>query len=241
MKEMFKIDSEKELMTKNDEIVSLKNKIEINQKKMEFQEKKFQNLQYKYLRLLRDKKNEKENLIFSFNENRSSVNLIKNKSNLNKRLNINLSKNILSNPNRLSDEKLDINRIATIFEQSNNNNLNYINNNNEINNIKSINNNIKNNYLNNIKEINVNINNNGEHITIQNSKRHLSPNNDEDKNKINLLPILNNERNLSLKKEPKRKLKLIENLKKKHSIKKSVSKTHNWKELNKIIKTEVNK
>ena len=257
MKEMFKIDSQKDLLIKNDEIITLKNKIEINQKKMDFQEKKFQNLQYKYLRLLRDKKNEKENLFFSFNENLSSVNLIKNKSNLNKRLN-SFQKNIFSTPNRLSDDKPDINRITTLFEQTNNNNtknnhnLNDINKNNnninQINNIKSINNNIKNNFLNNINEINVNINNTGEYNTIQNNKRYLSPNinlinknEDKDKNTNNLLPLLNNERNISLKKEPKRKLKLIENFKDKNCIKKKISKTHNWRELNKIIKTESNK
>ena len=213
------------------------------------------------MRLLRDKKNEKDNLIFSFNENRSSVNLIKNKSYLNKRLNINLSNNIFSSQNRLSDEKLDINRIATIIEQANNNsnsnsnNLYYINNKNniennnntnEINNIKSINNNIKNNYMNNIKEINVNINNNGGYNTIQNSTRNISPNNkiinkNNEKNTNNLLPILSNERNLSLKKESKRKLKLIENLKDKYSNKNGVPKGHNKKELNKTIKTEANK
>ena len=57
----------------------------------------------------------------------------------------------------------------------------------------------------------------------------------------NLLPILNDERNLSLKKESKRKLKLIENLKDKYCFKKSVPKDHNNKILNKIIKTEANK
>ena len=206
---------------------------------------------------MRDKKNEKENLFFSFNENLSSVSLIKNKSNLNKRLN-SFQKNIFSTPNRLSDDKPDINRITTLFEQTNNNNtknnhnLNDINNNknnnniNQINNIKSINNNIKNNFLNNINEINVNINNNGEYNTIQNNKRYLSPNinlinKNEDKNTNNLLPLLNNERNISLKKESKRKLKLIENFKDKNCIKKKISKTHNWRELNKIIKTESNK
>jgi hypothetical protein len=221
---------------------------------MEFQEKKFQNLQYKYLRLLRDKKHEKDNLFFSFNENLSSVNLIKSKSNLSKRLISNFSSNIFSTPNRLSDEKPDINRITTLIEQTNNNstknkhNLNVLNKNNinQINNIKSINNNIKNNFLNNINEINVNINNNGEYNTIQNNKRYLSPNinlikKNEDKNTNNLLPLLNNERNISLKKEPKRKLKLIENFKDKNCIKKKISKTHNWRELNKLIKTETNK
>jgi hypothetical protein len=202
---------------------------------------------------LRDKKHEKDNLFFSFNENLSSVNLIKSKSNLSKRLINNFSSNIFSTPNRLSDEKLDINRITSLIEQTNNNtknnhNLNDINNNknkkniNQINNIKSINNNIKNNFLNNINEINVNINNNGEYSTIQNNKRYLSPNinlikKNEDKNANNLLPLLKKEKNLSLKKS-KRKLKSIENLKDKNCIKKKISKTHNKKELNKIIKTE---
>ena len=62
-------------------------------------------------------------------------------------------------------------------------------------------------------------------------------NKNNEKNTNNLLPILNNERNL----ESKRKLKLIENLKDKYNNKNGVPKGHNKKELNKTIKTEANK
>ena len=43
----------------------LKNQIQINQKKMEFKDKKYQNLQNKYLKLLKNSKDEKDGLIFS--------------------------------------------------------------------------------------------------------------------------------------------------------------------------------
>lgn len=252
IKEMFKIDSQKELLSKNDEIISLKNKIEINLKKMEFQEKKFQNLQYKYLRLLRDKKNDKDNLFFSFNENLSTVNLIKNKSksNLSRPLNHNLQKNMFSVPNRLTLDQTDNNRVTTIMMDS----IESINPNNKINNngLSKTNNKIccKNNKISNISNIN-NINDisngisiNDEYNTLQNNQRYFSPKislikKSDNKDINNILPILNNDRNISIKKETKPKLKQVENVKEKNCIKKNSK--NNWKELNKIIYTESNK
>ena len=190
MKEMFKIDSEQELLSKNEEIIALKNKIEINIKKMEFQEKKFHNLQIKYLRLLKDKKND----IFSLNGNFSTANLIKNKNNINRRYNSRNIENIIFNtPSRLNDDKIDNNRIKEIMDNIDINNIN--------------------------NNININVNNKAQFNTIQNNQRYFSPQislinkNNDDKTLNNLLPVLNNERNIQITKESKKKLKLKDNKK----------------------------
>ena len=214
MKEMFKIDTEQELLSKHEEIISLKNKIEINQKKMEFQEKKFQNLQFKYLRLLKEKKKD----IFSLNENFSTSNLFKNKNSRNKYFNNNIQNIILSTPGRLNEDKINNNTIHTIMDNIDINNIN--------------------------NNININVNNNSEFNTIQNNQRYFSPKislinkNNEDKNQKNLLPILNNEMNLPIKKESKIKLKYIDNIKDKKCLKQN-NFNHQKKELNKHIFTEI--
>ena len=217
MKEMFKIDSEQELLSKNEEITSLKNKIEINMKKMEFQEKKFQNLQIKYLRLLKNKKND----IFSLNENFSTVNLIKNKKSIDRKYNSRNIENLLFNTqSKLNDDKIDNNRIKTIMDNIDINNIN--------------------------NNININVNNNAEFNTIQNNQRYFSPQislinkNNDSKNINNLLPVLNNERNIQGKKESKIKLKVIESKNDKNILKKS-NDNFKKKEINKIIFTQSNK
>jgi hypothetical protein len=217
MKEMFKIDSEQELLSKNEEISSLKNKIEINMKKMEFQEKKFQNLQIKYLRLLKNKKND----IFSLNENFSTVNLIKNKKSIDRKYNSRNIENLLFNTqSKLNDDKIDNNRIKTIMDNIDINNIN--------------------------NNININVNNNAEFNTIQNNQRYFSPQislinkSNDSKNINNLLPVLNNERNIQGKKESKIKLKVIESKNDKNILKKS-NDNFKKKEINKIIFTQSNK
>jgi hypothetical protein len=217
MKEMFKIDSEQELLSKNEEISSLKNKIEINMKKMEFQEKKFQNLQIKYLRLLKNKKND----IFSLNENFSTVNLIKNKKSIDRKYNSRNIENLLFNTqSKLNDDKIDNNRIKTIMDNIDINNIN--------------------------NNININVNNNAEFNTIQNNQRYFSPQislinkSNDSKNINNLLPVLNNERNIQGKKESKIKLKVIESKNDKNILKKS-NDNFKKKEINKIIFTASNK
>ena len=216
MKEMFKIDSEQELLSKNEEIIALKNKIEINMKKMEFQEKKFHNLQIKYLRLLKDKKNDN----FVLNENFSTVNLIKNKYSINRRYNSRNIENLIFNtPSRLNDDKIDNNRIKEIMDNIDINNIN--------------------------NNININVNNKAQFNTIQNNQRYFSPQislinkNNDDKTLNNLLPVLSNERNIQITKESKKKIKLIDK-KDKNSLKKS-NDALKMKEINKIIFTESSK
>ena len=216
MKEMFKLDSEQELLSKNEEISSLKNKIEINMKKMEFQEKKFHNLQIKYLRLLKDKKNDN----FVLNENFSTVNLIKNKYSINRRYNSRNIENLIFNtPSRLNDDKIDNNRIKEIMDNIDINNIN--------------------------NNININVNNKAQFNTIQNNQRYFSPQislinkNNDDKTLNNLLPVLSNERNIQITKESKKKIKLIDK-KDKNSLKKS-NDALKMKEINKIIFTESSK
>jgi hypothetical protein len=217
MKEMYKIESEQELLSKNEEIMTLKNKIEINAKKMEFQEKKFQNLQIKYLRLLKNKKND----IFSLNENFSTVNLIKNKKSIDRKYNSRNIENLLFNTqSKLNDDKIDNNRIKTIMDNIDINNIN--------------------------NNININVNNNAEFNTIQNNQRYFSPQislinkSNDSKNINNLLPVLNNERNIQGKKESKIKLKVIESKNDKNILKKS-NDNFKKKEINKIIFTQSNK
>ena len=217
MKEMFKIDSEQEKLSKNEEIISLKNQIEINQKKMEFQEKKYQNLQYKYLRLLKNKKNE----IFGLNENFSSSNLLINNGTINSRNNNNLKNIFFKAPNtRLSE---DNNELKTIMDSIDINNIN--------------------------NNININVNNNAEFNNIHNNQRYFSPkitltnknmDNYNNNNKNNLLPILNNDKNISVKKEQKIKLKTIERNKDKKCLLRNNT-SNKKKELNKNIFTESNK
>ena len=179
---------------------------------MQFQEKKYQNLQFKYLRLLNNKKND----IFTLNENFSTVILMKNRKRVNKSNN-NINNLIFSSPNKLND---DINRIQTIMDNIDINNIN--------------------------NNININVNNNNEFNTIQNNQRFFSPKlNINDKNESresnNLLPILKNERNLSISKEPKLKLKLVDNIKNKNCLIKNDINKQKKKELNNIIFTEANK
>ena len=216
MKEMYKIDSEQEFLSKNEEITSLKNKIEIFEKKMEFHEKKYQNLQFKYLRLLKNKKN---NDIFSLNENFSTANILKKKENIFGRNsnNNNLGNILFSTPSSLNDEN---NRMKTIMDNIDINNIN--------------------------NNININVNNNAEFNSIHNNQRYFSPKislinkNNDDKNINNLLPILNKERNISIKKITK-KLKLLDKINESDSLKKINNKINTKKDLNKFIFTETNK
>ena len=83
LKSIFKIQEKTKFFQKNEEISNLKNEMEIHLKKMEFSDKKFKNLQDKYIRLLKDKKQlEHNNLILSFDnklkksENRISKNVL---------------------------------------------------------------------------------------------------------------------------------------------------------------------
>ena len=223
MKEMYKIDSEKDFMAKNEEIMLLKNKIEINQKKMEFQEKKYQNLQYKYLKLLKNKKNE----IFGLNDNFSTQNIIANKGIIKSRNNNNISNIFFKTPNsRIND---DNNELKTLMDSIDINNIN--------------------------NNININVNNNAEFNNIHNNQRYFSPkitltNKNADKNLENmeidnkninnLLPILNSDKNLTIKKEQKIKLKKLDINDGKICLLKS-NNNHKKKELNKVTFSDTNK
>ena len=101
--------------------------------------------------------------------------------------------------------------------------------------------------INNINNnININVNNNAEFNTIQNNQRYFSPQislknkSNDSKNINNLLPVLNNERNIQGKKESKIKLKVIESKNDKNILKKS-NDNFKKKEINKIIFTQSNK
>ena len=116
MKEMHKLDTQQEILNKMDEINLLKNKLEINEKKIEFREKKYQNLQNRYLKLLKNSKDEKDGFIFS------SIDNIKRKSRNNY-----INTNIFFSSGKLNEDKTDNNRINTIFEtivDENNKNFN---------------------------------------------------------------------------------------------------------------------
>ena len=210
---MYKIDSEQEFLSKNEEITTLKNKIEIFEKKLEFHEKKYKNLQFKYLRLLKNKKND----LFSLNENFSTANIMKKKENIfGRNDNNNLGNILFSTASRLNDEN---NRMKTIMDTIDINNIN--------------------------NNININVNNNAEFNNIHNNQKYFSPkisliNKNEDKNINDLLPILNKERNISIKKVTK-KIKILEKLNERDCLKKSNNLINNKKEINKFIFTENNK
>ena len=203
MKEMFKIDSEQEFLSKNEEITTLKNRIEIFEKKMEFNEKKYQNMQFKYLRLLKNKKND----IFS---------LLLKKKNIFRNNNNNIGSILFITHNKLNAENI---RMKTIMDSIDINNIN--------------------------NNININVNNNAEFNSIHNNQRYFSPkislinnNNNDDKNINDLLPILNKEENISIKKLSKKKLKLLAKLNERDCLKKSINKINKKKEIDKFIFTE---
>ena len=192
MKEMHKLDSQQEILNKMDEINMLKNQIEINEKKMEFREKKYQSLQNKYLKLLKNSKDEKNGLIFSSFDN---MNKSKNKSRNNY-----LNTNVFLSSGQIKEDKIDNNnRMQTIFETLDTNNLNIDNKNNN------------NMIINNNKKSTLDIN-----LIQENNQRYLSPtssfiNKNENNKVINILPILKKENNLLNKKKTNMKKKLIDN------------------------------
>ena len=102
--------------------------------------------------------------------------------------------------------------------------------------------------INNINNnININVNNNAELNSIHNNQRYFSPKislinkNNDDKNINDLLPILNKERNISIKKVTNKKIKILDKINERDCLKKSNNKINKKKELNKFIFTDTNK
>ena len=184
MKEMYKIDSQQEIMNKIDEINMLKNKIEINEKKMEFREKKYQSLQNKYLKLLRNSKDEKNGLIFSSFDN---MNKAKSRNNY-------LNTNIFLSSEKIKEVKDNNNVMHTIFETIEPKNLN-------------INNKINDKDNNNIIDINLIQENNQRYLSPTSS----FINKNDNKKMMNILPLLKKENNLMNKRKTNMKKKLMDN------------------------------